>query len=80
MQKHINRLIRQVAKSIIQGKVDVSPTVYGNTSSCDYCDYKKICLFDEHCGGSFKELENLKKDEVLSFIKKAGEEDEVQTD
>lgn len=78
MQKHINRLIRKVGKEILEGKTDISPSHFGNTTGCDYCDFKKICLFDEHCGGHFKEFEALGKDEVLNLIKKAGEDDETQ--
>ena len=70
MQKHINRLIKKVAKDIVTGKNDIMPINYDKNNACTYCDYKKICLFDEHCGGRYNELEKLERDEVFEKIGK----------
>ena len=76
MQRHINRLIKKAGKEIIEGRTDVMPISFNGQTGCDYCDYKKICLFDEHCGGKFKVLEKMKTDEVLEIIgKEAGIDD-----
>ena len=76
MQNHIRRLILKIGKEILSGKNDISPVEFSGKTGCDYCEFKKVCLFDEHCGGKFNSLEKLKKNEVLNLIKKAGEEND----
>lgn len=73
MQRHINRIIRQVGKDILKGRTDISPMLMGNQTGCDYCDYKKICLFDKNCGGKYNELKKIKQEEVLEIIGKSGD-------
>ena len=76
MQKHINKLIKKVGNEIFSGKIDILPSMHNGKTGCDYCDFKKICFFDEHCGGKYNELEKLKGDQALSLMKKAGEEND----
>ena len=76
MQNHINRLIKKMGKEILSGKNDISPVEHTGKTGCDYCDFKKVCLFDERCGGKYNSLEKLKKEEILNLIKKAGEEND----
>ncbi len=76
MQKHINRLIKKAGKEILSGKIDISPSSFGGRTGCEYCDFKKLCFFDENCGGRYNVFEKMKTEEVLLQIKKAGEEND----
>ncbi len=38
--------IKQLAESIIAGKIDIYPSKTNSTQSCDYCPYKPLCRFD----------------------------------
>ncbi|MFA7637235.1 MAG: PD-(D/E)XK nuclease family protein [Monoglobales bacterium] len=74
MQKHINRYIKKIGRSILDGKIAITPSKYGDSKGCDYCDFKYLCLFDEECGGRYNVLEKLQKEEVMYQISKEGEE------
>ena len=76
MQRYINRLVRKTGKDILNGKTDIYPSSYNNQKGCDYCDFKKICFFDEHCGGKYNTLEKIKNEQVLDVLKKVGEEND----
>lgn len=76
MQKHINRLIKKAGKDILSGKIDICPSSFDGRTACDYCDYKKLCFFDENCGGRYNVLGKLKAEDVLEQLKKVGEEND----
>ncbi len=41
----------QLAEQIINGKIEVSPTIIGEKDSCTYCAYKGVCGFDAKIKG-----------------------------
>lgn len=43
--------IKMTAESITQGSIEINPYIMGQRSSCDYCEYKSICRFDERIDG-----------------------------
>ncbi len=45
LQKTTRRLIKQISKEILNGKIDIKPYKYNKKTGCDYCKYKTICNF-----------------------------------
>ncbi|MBQ3035859.1 MAG: PD-(D/E)XK nuclease family protein [Lachnospiraceae bacterium] len=41
----------QLAEQIVNGKIEVSPTIIGEKDSCTYCAYKDVCGFDAKIKG-----------------------------
>ena len=71
MQKTAERIIKQIAKEILEGNIDIKPAYYKKNKMdvCKYCEYKPICRFDKNTN-DFTYIENKTKDEVLDEIKK----------
>ncbi len=72
LQKYVKKLIKQIAKEIYAGNIDINP--YYNSKAqkdaCKYCSYKQICQFDTKlCGNKFNYIGNLKKEAILDMIK-----------
>lgn len=71
MQKTAERIIKQIAKEILEGNIDIKPAYYKKNKMdvCKYCEYKPICRFNKNTN-DFTYIENKTKDEVLDEIKK----------
>lgn len=70
MQKTAERIIKQIAKEILEGNIDIKPAYYkkNKIDVCKYCEYKSICGFNKNAN-DFTYIENKSKDEVLEQIK-----------
>ena len=70
LQKHINKVIKEIAKEIYSGEIAIKP--YYNQKKkktpCDYCEYKSICNFDPNCN-SYYYIPNKAKEQILEEIK-----------
>lgn len=42
--------LTDIVGDILEGEIDKNPMKSGNNSSCDYCEFKAICRFDDKCG------------------------------
>lgn len=71
MQKYINRLIKQISKEILSGKIDIKPCYDSKTkhTPCTYCSYKSICKFNTN-QNEYEYVGNLSKDECMDKIVK----------
>ena len=71
MQKTAERIIKQIAKEILEGNIDIKPAYYKKNKMdvCKYCEYKPICRFNKNTN-DFTYIENKTKDDVLDEIKK----------
>ena len=72
LQKYMDKLIKQISESILDGNIEVKP--YYNTKSkttpCTYCKYRSICRFDENSAtNKYNYISNLNKDAILEMIK-----------
>lgn len=69
LQKHIDKLIKEIAKEIYSGEISIKP--YYNQKKkktpCDYCEYKSICNFDPNCN-SYYYIPNKEKQQILKEI------------
>ena len=70
LQKHIDKVIKEIAKEIYSGQIEIKP--YYNQKKkktpCDYCEYKSICNFDPNCN-SYYYIPNKPKEQILEEIK-----------
>lgn len=66
MQKYINKLIKQISKEILSGKIEIKPVldVKNKKTSCDYCAYKPICKFNTN-ENEYEYIGNLSWDECM---------------
>ncbi len=74
LQKYTKKLIKQIAKEILTGSIDISPSYNSKKkkASCEYCEYKSICNFDK-TKNSYNYIPNLQKDIILDDIKEKNE-------
>ncbi len=70
LQKHTNKLIKQIAKEILEGNIDIKPSynMKKKKTPCEYCEYKSICNFDSN-KNDYNYVPNLDKEAVLEMIK-----------
>jgi len=69
MQKTAEKIIKQIAKEILSGNIDIKP-IYNKktkTDACKYCEYKTICRFNPK-QNSYAFIENKSKEEILELI------------
>ena len=51
MRRHVEKILRDIAKELSGGCVDADPWLRGNRQSyCDWCDYRQCCHFEEGQG------------------------------
>lgn len=71
LQNRIKKLIKQISKEILSGKIEIKP-IYNRKdkkTACEYCPYKTICGFNpkENC---YSYVSNKTKDEIFEDLKK----------
>ena len=69
LQKTAEKVIKQIAKEILEGSIDIKPAYYkkNKIDTCKYCEYKSICGFNPKVH-EYLYIENKSKDEVLEMI------------
>ena len=66
LQKYIGKIIKEIGKEILQGKIDLKPTNYKGKTPCRYCEYHAICGFDARNNkNKYDYIENLSKDDII---------------
>ena len=66
LQKYIGKIIKEIGKEILQGKIDLKPTNYKGKTPCRYCEYHAICGFDARNNkNKYEYIENLSKDDII---------------
>ena len=72
LQKYTNKIIKQISKEILKGKIDIEPSynVKNKKTPCTYCEYKPICGFKAGtCGNKYNYIYAKEKDRILEEIK-----------
>lgn len=69
LQKTAEKVIKQIAKEILEGNIDIKPAYYkkNKVDTCKYCEYKSICGFNPKVH-EYLYIENKSKEEVLELI------------
>ena len=73
LQHYIHQTIKQIAKEILSGKIDIHPyySEKKKTSPCEYCKYHAICQFDPALPGNcYQYIPNQDKEILLEKLKK----------
>ena len=71
LQKKAEKIIKQISKEILNGKIEIKPTydVKQKKSACEYCPYKAICSFNQK-ENTYSYIQNKTKDEIFEDLKK----------
>ena len=73
LQNYTNKIIKQIAKEIFSGSIDIKPyyNLKQGKTPCDYCKYKSICNFNNGiCKKEYNYIGNASKEYILEQIKK----------
>ena len=70
LQNYIYRTIKQIAKEILTGNINIKPYNEKGKKPCDYCSYKAICGFDTRiCGNNYNYIDKKSKDDIIRKMK-----------
>ena len=76
LQEYMYIIIKQIAKEILNGNIDLKPYYKDKKNPCKYCDYKDICNFNMGgCENTYNYIDKKSKEEILHKIKIAKGED-----
>jgi len=69
LQKTAEKVIKQIAKEILEGNINIKPAYYkkNKVDTCKYCEYKSICGFNPKVH-EYLYIENKSKEEILELI------------
>jgi ATP-dependent helicase/nuclease subunit B len=70
----VEKLLVDMANTLLDGDIAASPLKTGQHSPCDYCDYRTVCARDEDA--AVRELPKQSMDEVLEELEKEVSDDE----
>ena len=69
LQKYINKTIKEIAKEIFEGNIELKPYYKNKKTPCDYCAYKSMCGFNSGiCKNNYRFIDKFSKDEILEKI------------
>ena len=70
LQKYITLTIKEIAKEILKGKIELKPYNKKGKTPCEYCAYRSICQFDTKiCNNSYKFIDRKTNDEIIQEMK-----------
>lgn len=70
LQDYIDKTIKEIAKEILSGKIDLRPYYKKGKTPCEYCEYKAICGFNPRQNkNQYNYIDQKSKDEVLTKMK-----------
>lgn len=70
---YVNRKIRELGTSILDGDIRLNPYEQDGQTACIYCEYKHVCGFDRKLGaGLVRCLEELDAQQALEKMKEGG--------
>ena len=69
LQKKVKKIIKQIAKEILEGNIEIKPTYNKKTKTeaCKYCEYKSICCFNSNVN-NYSFINNKEKQELLNNL------------
>ncbi len=71
LQDYIDKTIKDIAKEILSGKIDLKPYYKKGKTPCEYCSYKAICGFDtKQNGNEYNFIDKKSKDDIIMMMKK----------
>lgn len=70
---HVLERMGQLAESLSQGDISVSPYLKEGFRPCDYCGYHSICKFDERLGNRYRKFRKKSREEIWDQIGQSGQ-------
>lgn len=71
LQDYIAITIKQIAKEILSGKIDLRPYNKKGKTPCEYCEYKTICGFNPRQNNNkYNYIDKKTKDDIILKMKK----------
>lgn len=75
LQDYIYKTIKDIAREILSGKIDLKPYYKKGKTPCEYCEYKGICGFDSRQNNNnYHYIDQKTKDEILEKMKQETKE------
>ena len=68
LQDYIDFIIKQIAKEILSGKIDLKPYNKNGKTPCQYCEYKTICGFNTR-QNKYCYIDKKSKDDIIRKMK-----------
>lgn len=76
LQDYIDYIIKQIAKEILSGKIDLKPYNKNGKTPCEYCEYQTICGFHTKQNNNiYNYIEKKSKDDIINKMKRRSQED-----
>ena len=70
LQDYIDHTIKQIAKEILNGKIDVKPYNKDGKTPCQYCQYKTVCGFNtKQNNNTYNYINKKSKDDIIRKMK-----------
>lgn len=66
LQDYIDVTIKEIAKEILKGKIDLKPYNKKGKTPCEHCSYKAICGFNpSQDGNEYNYIDKKSKDDII---------------
>ena len=70
LQDYIYKTIKEIAKEILKGNINIKPYNKDGKKPCDYCLYKAVCRFDTRIkGNKYNYIGKFSNDDVIRKMK-----------
>ncbi len=70
LQDYIYKTIKDIAKEILKGRIDLKPYNKAGKTPCEYCEYKAICGFNPRMkDNKYNYIDQKTKDEIIEKMK-----------
>lgn len=75
LQDYIYKTIKDIAKEILSGNIDLKPYYKKGKTPCEYCEYKGICGFNpRQNNNNYRYIDQRTKDEILAKMEQETKE------
>lgn len=69
LQNYTDKTIKNIAKEILNGKIELKPYYKDRKTPCEYCSYKTMCGFNSGiCKKNYRYIDNITKEELFEKI------------
>ena len=81
LQDYIYKTIKEIAKEILKGNINIRPYNKKGKTPCEYCSYKAICGFNPRmCGNNYNYIDRKSKDDIIKKMRQGGQSSFVSQD
>ncbi len=69
LQNYINKTIKNIAREIFNGNIEMKPYYKNKKTPCEYCIYKNVCSFNSGiCKKDYRFIDKKSNEEILTKI------------